>query len=223
MRRDSVLQRCFAVLPDRCTHASRSGADLALAGMRTYTAVPRMTLYAADLQDKRHLLGLRLGKCFKPFSECMVDKDICGMPEAVSSPTRHVTENLEVQLEAAALFEAGIGADLREQISRDFSALHFVPALAAVHSLGTASKSLYDIFGFDSLHVRYAVRLSPRARATWARTAAHRCILFSRYTSGAIIPCCSIWLLPVAAMTGADVSSPPPRSSSVDFFVPWRR
>lgn len=213
MRRDSVLQRCLAVLLNQVTHASRYGEELALSGMGTFTAVPRITLYAADLQEKRHLLRLRLGKCFKPFSVCMVDKDICGIPEAMTSPTRHVTENLEFQLEAAALFEVGTAVGRRVQISRELSALPAVPALPAVHGLGTGSKILCDIICLDFLHVCSVERVRWRAHGEQTR---HGCEplracthCFLGVTQVLTFLCRSVRFLSASTLTCADYCTVP--------------
>lgn len=165
MRRDAVLQRCMALLLDRLTYASKHGDKITIATLGIYTAFPRVTLYASDLPEKRHLQGLRLNMCEKPFSLCLVGKEECGLPRTgMARGARDVTENLEIQLEAACLFDEGTGEKRLDQISRDYSALPFVPALGAIDGLGTGSKSLYNIFGFDLLHVR-SVRTGGGARS----------------------------------------------------------
>lgn len=162
MRRAAVLQRCKAVLLDRFIYASRHGEELSITGHGTYTAEPRITLYVADHPEKPHLLGLRLNKCFKPCSLCVVSKENCGTPNAKSS-TRVRTENLELQLEAAALCDRATGTNRRDEISRDYSALPFLPALAAVHGQGTGSMHIYKLFGFDLLYVSSALMLMQMA------------------------------------------------------------
>jgi len=150
--RGQLLQRCIALLVDRFALASRKGEKVTLED-GVWTAFPRITLYAADMPEQRNLLGLRLGRSFKPCSRCMVHKDVCGT--CTVSTARNVRETVAIQLEAAALFDSNSGVARREQISMDHSASPFVPALGAVEGLCTGSAALYRIFGFDLLHVRW--------------------------------------------------------------------
>lgn len=62
-------------------------------------------------------------------------------------------DNVEAQLLSANLFKSGGSAARLEQLSASTSIVPIVPLLAAVHGLGTGSLALYDIFGFDLLHV----------------------------------------------------------------------
>jgi len=149
--RSRLLQRCIAVLTDNFAEASASGRDLQLDG-KDYLAVPRITLYVADMPEQRHLLGLRISRCYRPCSHCMAGKDVCGV--CTETTRRSVRETLTLQLEAALLFDNNTGAARRKQISDDHSATPFVPALGAIHGLSTGAAGLYRVFGFDVLHVR---------------------------------------------------------------------
>lgn len=130
MRRDALLQRCMALLLDRLTNASKHGEKITIATFGIYTAFPRVTVYASDLPEKRHLQRLRMIMCLKTFSLCLVGKEECDLPR--TDMAGDVTENPEIQLEAACLFDEGTGAKPLEQISRDYSALPFLPALGAI-------------------------------------------------------------------------------------------
>jgi len=152
--RGQLLQRCIALLVDRFSLASRNGESITLED-GVWTAFPRITLYASDMPEQRNLLGLRLGRSFRPCSRCMVHKDVCGTCK--ESMARNVRETVGIQLEAAALFDGNTGLARREQISTDHSASPFVPALGAVEGLCTGSVTLYRVFGFDLLHVRWAL------------------------------------------------------------------
>jgi len=158
--RNELLQRCMAVLLDQFAELSETGKTVNIPGRGTYLVIPRITLYAADMPEERHLQGLKIGLCHRPCSLCMIRKEECGEPRPNNEPAqdlRCVTETLTVQLEAASLYDASTGARRQQQISDDFSATHNVPALGAVHGLSTGCKNLYRIFGFDSLHVRWCV------------------------------------------------------------------
>lgn len=160
--RNELLQRCMAVLLDKFAELSETGKRVNIPSLGAFLVVPRITLYAADMPEERHLLGLKIGLCQRPCSSCMIRKEEYGEARPVDEPEpdpRGVTETLTVQLEAASLYDTGTGAGRRRQISDDFSATHNVPALGSVHGLSTGCKNLYRIFGFDSLHVRCIVTL----------------------------------------------------------------
>ncbi|OSX80803.1 hypothetical protein BU14_0032s0061 [Porphyra umbilicalis] len=152
MLRDEVLQRCLAVLLDSFIAASETGVLWDLPGVGPVWVVPRVVLYAADQPEERHLLGLKLAGCKFQCSHCLVHKDEAGCPHD-AKPARDVVDTIESQLSSAALFKGGCSPAVLEQISEDSSIVPIVPLLAAVHGLGTGSFALYDIFGFDLLHV----------------------------------------------------------------------
>lgn len=150
--RDRVLQRCLAVLLHDLITASEHGAVFDLPKFGPVLAVPRITLYAADQPEERHLLGLMLSGCAFPCSHCMVGKAHAGSPHAAASP-RPVVDMIDLHLEAADLWQRPGSGPRIARIAAEASVLPIVPALAAVHVLGTGSMSLYSIFGFDLLHV----------------------------------------------------------------------
>jgi len=153
MLRDEVLQRCLAVLLDSFIPASETGVLWNLPGVGPVWVVPRVILYAADQPEERHLLGLKLAGCAHPCSHCLVDKGDAGCPHA-PKPVRDVVDNVEAQLSSAAMWKSGCGPAVLDHLSEDSSIVPIVPLLGAVHGLGTGSFALYDIFGFDLLHVR---------------------------------------------------------------------
>lgn len=151
--RDRVLQRCLAVLLHDLITASEHGAVFDLPKFGPVLAVPRITLYAADQPEERHLLGLMLSGCAFPCSHCMDGKAHAGSPHAAASP-RPVVDMIDLHLEAADLWQRPGSGPRIARIAAEAPVLPIVPALAAVHGLGTGSMSLYSIFGFDLLHVR---------------------------------------------------------------------
>jgi len=152
MLRDEVLQRCLAVLLQDFIAASQTGVLWDLPGEGPVWVVPRIVLYAADQPEERHLLGLKLSGCKYQCSHCMLEKSQSGYPHR-DPPQREVLDNVEAQLLSANLFKSGGSAARLEQLSASTSIVPIVPLLAAVHGLGTGSLALYDIFGFDLLHV----------------------------------------------------------------------
>lgn len=106
--RDRVLQRCMAVLLHDFIEASEHGVVMDIPGHGPMLAVPRITLYAADQPEERHLLGLMLYGCGHPCSHCMVNGDNVGC-EGAHSRRRSVVDMLDLHLEAAKHFELGDG------------------------------------------------------------------------------------------------------------------
>ena len=152
--KDAVFQRCLAVLMHRFIPASQYGEPMVVPGEDDpVLAVPRVVLYAADQPEERRVLGLKLSGCTYQCSNCMIDKTKSGSPNA-EAPRREVLDNVEAQLLSAKLFKSGGSAAALEQLSASTSIVPIVPVLAAVHGLGTGTLALYDIFGFDLLHVR---------------------------------------------------------------------
>jgi len=154
MLRDEVLQRCLAVLLDGVITARAEGKVWDLPRVGPILAVPRIVLYAADQPEERHILGLKLSGCTFQCSHCMVGKSDAGCADAHSC-RREVLDNVELQLQAARHRENGASRAFLDHLAADTSTVAIVPALAAVHGLGTGSLGLYAIFGFDMLHVRF--------------------------------------------------------------------
>jgi len=152
--RDAIFQRCLAVLLHRLIPASEYGMSLKVPGEEGQVlAVPRIVLYAADQPEERHALGLKLSGCRRPCSHCMVHKTSAAC-RGRRADVREVLLTVDTQIEDVEALEDGAGAARSEQIESDTSIVAIIPALAAVHGLGTGPCCLYRIFGFDMLHVR---------------------------------------------------------------------
>ena len=152
--RDAVFQRCLAVLMHRFIPASQYGEPMVVPGEHDpVLAVPRVVLYAADQPEKRRVLGFKLSGCKRPCSHCLVGKQhaACRGPKAGA---RDVLEHIDLQLDAVEALEDGASPARLAQIEVDSSIVPIIPALAAVHGLGTGPCCLYQVFGFDMLHVR---------------------------------------------------------------------
>lgn len=152
--RDSVLQRCLAVLLSDLITASLEGVSITLAQHGTLLAVPRIVLYAADQPEERHVLGLQGNRCSYPCSTCMTTKDKLASARCLSA-SRDTFDMLNLQMEATQLADMGEGSARLASIARTTSCLPFVPVLGAVQGLGSGDCMLYKIFGFDMLHVRW--------------------------------------------------------------------
>jgi len=163
--KDAVFQRCLAVLMHRFVPASQYGELMTVPGQdEPVLAVPRVVLYAADQPEERRVLGFKLSGCKRPCSHCQVFKHeaACRGPKA---SVRDVLEHVDLQLDAAEALEEDAGPARMAQIEGDSSIVPIVPALAAVHGLATGPCCLYQIFGFDLLHVGWQPSFPFPARA----------------------------------------------------------
>jgi len=154
MLRDAVFQRCLAVLMHRFIPASQYGEPMIVPGEDDPVfAVSRVVLYAADHPDERRVFGFKLSGCKRPCLLYVVDKQraACRGPKAGA---RDVLEHIDLHLDAVEALEDGAGPVRLAQIEGDSSMVRVIPALAAVHGLGTEPCCLYQTFGFDMLHVR---------------------------------------------------------------------
>lgn len=57
--RDTLFQRCLAVLMNTSVSASETGEDVTLAEHGSIRAVPRVVLYASDQPEERHVSGMQ--------------------------------------------------------------------------------------------------------------------------------------------------------------------
>lgn len=167
--RDELLQRCLAVVIDSLITASAVGVRITLKDHGAVWAVPRIVLYACDQPEERHLLGLKLSGSYFPCSVCMEFKSHVAVP-SMGACKRDVLATLEDQMEATELVEKGERPSRVEQLAKQSSITPVVPVLGAVHGLGTGSLSLFRIFGFDRLHVRYSSALGPCVQVACGRT-----------------------------------------------------
>jgi len=151
--RNGVLQRCLAILLRRFVGASQSGVQVQLPGSPTLTAVPRLLGIVADQLGERSVLCLMGNACEFFCSHCMVRRGVAGGQQGVSAEARDVTAVLDAQMEGAITRDRDPRPSLRNALRSGYSALAFLPAVAAVWGLATDKKRLYDIISFDLLHV----------------------------------------------------------------------
>jgi len=170
--RDELLQRCLAVVLDELITASAHGTEMTLPEHGEVWAVPRIVLYASDQPEERHVLGMKLSGCYYPCSMCMEYKTHVAV-ESTGARRRGVLRTLTEQLEAAELADEGKRPARIEQLARQTSISAIVPVLGAVHGLGTGTLSLFRIFGFDRLHVRFLLLLLFGSGATTSCMSTH--------------------------------------------------
>jgi len=99
------------------------------------------------------MLALMGNRCRYFCSLCMEDKNTRGGLLGVRAVDRDVVTTLDAQMAAAVVRAEDARASRRRALGRDHSALAFVPALGAVHGLGTGAYNLYRVVSFDLLHV----------------------------------------------------------------------
>ena len=151
--RNGVLQRCLALLLRRFVGASQTGVQVHLPGSPVLTAVPRLFGIVADQLGERSVLCLMGNACQYFCSHCMVRRGVAGGPQGVGADARDVTAVLDAQMDGAITRDRDPRPSLRNALRTEYSALAFVPAVAAVWGLATDNKRLYDIISFDLLHV----------------------------------------------------------------------
>lgn len=158
--RDRLLQRCLADLLNDLVTASETGVSCNLAEHGRVLVVPRVVLYASDQPEEHHVLGLPGNRCAYPCSPCMTTPAKMGSRRSQCAP-RCALCNLELQMEGTLLVDSGGSRQRLAQIAQQRSALPFLPVLGAMHGLGTGQMALYQVFGFDLLHVRSLPSLCP--------------------------------------------------------------
>jgi len=151
--RNDLFQRCLAVTIRTFVRASETGITAPVAGRGTVFLVPRVVGIVVDQVEERGILGLMGNQCNFFCSPCMEDKRVGGALMRVRAVDRDVISTLDAQLEAAVVRAEDPRPSRRRMLGEQHSALPFVPALGAVHGLGTGGTSLYRIVSFDVLHV----------------------------------------------------------------------
>jgi len=151
--RNSVLQRCLAILLRRFVGASRTGVTVDFPGQQKLTAVPRIVGLVADQLGERSVVCLMGNGCEYFCSHCMVRRGVAGGRAGLGAARRDVTSVLDAQLEGAITRDRDPRPSLRKQLGVEHSALAFVPVLGAVWGLATDNKQLFDVISFDVLHV----------------------------------------------------------------------
>jgi len=150
--RNDLLQRCLAVSLRAFTRASKEGVTAPVAGHGSVMLVPRVLGLVVDQVEERNMLALMGNRCRYFCSLCMEDKNTRGGLLGVRAVDRDVVTTLDAQMAAAVVRAEDARASRRRALGREHSALAFVPALGAVHGLGTGAYNLYFVVSFDLLN-----------------------------------------------------------------------
>lgn len=151
--RSELVQRCYAVIFRRAFSASEHGVRVDLPGRGRVLLVPRVLALVVDQVEERSILGLMGSQCAYNCTHCMAQRNLSCVQAADAARPRPVISTLEAQLEAAQARLDDGRPRTRVALGRAMSALPFVPALGAMHGLGTGRASLYRIVSFGTLHV----------------------------------------------------------------------
>jgi len=123
---------------------------------------PRVLLYICDQPEERAVLGFKGGQCAHPCTACMAKLEMIGAAQAVDADSRNVINTLNNQVEAYEHTRRQRQRQRRVALGALDSTSGGVPGLAGMAGLGTAPMLLYNMIGFDVLHVRSPSPLRPR-------------------------------------------------------------
>lgn len=155
-RRAAVLQRVLYLVFRSTITASHDGVTIDYKG-RKLKAFPRILLYLCDYPEEKAVLGLKSGQTALPCSTCDVNVAEMGGPQALCSHERDAVQLLENQLEASRLRVQHRLSERRNHLERLHSMRSTVPALAGMAGLSSAPFLMYQVVGFDALHVRILI------------------------------------------------------------------
>jgi len=153
IRRCGILQRVIYAAFTQVIGRSHIGFRVKVNGQRA-RAFPRVLLYLCDQPEERAVLGLKGGQCAHPCTSCMAKIEVLGAPEAVGAERRDVINTVNNQVEAYEHTRRQRRRQRRLALGAFDSTSGGVPALAGMAGLGTAPLLLYNMIGFDVLHVR---------------------------------------------------------------------
>jgi len=152
VRRCGVLQRVLYAAFREFESCSHIGMEVQFKG-RTLTVFGRVLCYLCDRPEERAVLALKAGQCDFPCSTCMVPLAEAGAAVAVTAAKRVVIDSLAGQIEAAEHYRRARHRQRRVALEAVGSMTSFVPALAGMAGLSTEPLLLYEMIGFDILHV----------------------------------------------------------------------
>ena len=151
-----LLQRSLYLIFGRCMDASHTGCTLTLANGTTMTVSPRLLLFCCDYQEERNLLSLKQHGSNYDCTPCMADSETFAGRQGVNQRRRDVTSTVTAQLDGARMRQEHGNTAAVKKIENTHGIHCRVPALAGWAGLGSGCKHLYQVTGFDRLHVRGA-------------------------------------------------------------------
>lgn len=154
-RRVGVLQRVLYLALRSLINASHTGVRFVHVTGQELLAFPRVLMYICDQPEERAVLCLKPGQGAKPCSMCDVPLSSLSGPAALTAVKRTILNTLHPQVECATHLLHGRERQRRLHIEKATIVNSYMPALAAVAGLTTAPFLLYNIIGFDVLHVSF--------------------------------------------------------------------
>jgi len=152
IRRCGILQRVIYAAFTNVIGRSHIGFRVHVNDQRAL-AFLRILLYLCDQPEERAVLGLKGGQCAHPCTLCMAKVNIIGAPEALTAEDRKVINTLTNQVEVYEHTRRQRERRRRMALGALESTSGGVPAPAGMAGLGTAPHMLYNMIGFDVLHV----------------------------------------------------------------------
>ena len=156
IRRCGILQRVIYAAFTHTIGRSHIGFRVSVNGQKA-RAFPRVLRYLCDQPEERAVLGLKGGQCTHPCTSCMAKIEVVAAPQAENAEDRNVINTLTNQVEAYEHTRRQRQRLRRVALGALDSTSGGVPGLAAMAGLGTAPLLLYNMIGFDVLHVRYCL------------------------------------------------------------------
>jgi len=153
IRQCGILQRVIYAAFTHVIGRSHIGFGVNVNGRQAF-AFPRVLLYLCGQPEERAVLGLKGGQCAHPCTACMARIDTIGAAQAVDADSRNVINTLNNQVEAYEHTRRQRERQRRVALGALYSTSGGVPGLAGMAGLGTAPMLLYNMIGFDVLHVR---------------------------------------------------------------------
>jgi len=154
--RAEILQRTIALVFRDVMLASHFGADMTLPDGVVVNISPRLILYVSDQPEERDVVCLKRHGSAYDCTPCMARSTSSGVrPSRGNSPKeRNVLKTVKLQLKGARMRGIRGNGVVINAIETANSIHCVVPALAGWAGLGSGPLLLYQIFGFDRLHVR---------------------------------------------------------------------
>lgn len=159
--RRELLQRAMFLTLDNLFKASHDGVRVDLGGdLGMWLAFPRMVCYSADYPEKRIVLCLRGVGCMHLCSSCLVKVDVACSATALLAERRGAVATVVDQMTARALSASAVRGSKMEhdRLCEQNSCNALPPALACMAGLLMRPYLLLRAFGFDTLHVSFAIR-----------------------------------------------------------------
>lgn len=170
MRRSAVLQRVVYLVFRSTISASHEEVEF-LHKSRHLRAFPRLLQYLCDYPEEKAVLGLKSGRTTFPCSNCVTTSGELGDAQSLTCNDRDAVSVLQDQLKASWLLVQKRLTARRDYLERLHSVHSVVPALAGMAGLSSEPFFMYQVIGFDALHVRYALRCSVPGKASCVRHA----------------------------------------------------